>query len=150
MLYKYPQRAFPYTLLVEENRRRGKDMLEFEILDTDAFDENRYFDVLIEYAKDSPEDILMFVECPTGSGKFLTLQRTAAELSRRLLKIFIPDKDSLRPVYGHHHRLSTDPHFCDHFNFYEYFDGDTGRGIGASHQTGWTGLVAKLIQQTNQ
>ena len=90
------------------------------------------------------------VECPTDSGSFLTLKETATEISRRLVRIFLPDKNGIRPVDSHHHRLSTDPHFRDHLNFYEYFHGDTGRGAGASHQTGWTGLVAKLIQQSEE
>lgn len=87
------------------------------------------------------------IECPTGSGKFLTIKEVATEVSRRLLRIFLPDKGGIRPAHNGHHRLSTDPHFRDHLNFYEYFHGETGRGVGASHQTGWTGLVAKLIQQ---
>jgi hypothetical protein len=86
------------------------------------------------------------VECPTGSGNFLTLAGVADELSRRLTRIFLRDPDGRRPVYGHHPRIQSDPHFRDYVHFYEYFHGDNGRGVGASHQTGWTGLVAKLIQ----
>ena len=90
------------------------------------------------------------VECPTDSGNFLTIKEVATEVSRRLIRIFLPDKNGIRPASSHHQRLSTDPHFRDHLNFYEYFHGETGRGVGASHQTGWTGLVAKLIQQSGE
>jgi hypothetical protein len=85
------------------------------------------------------------VECPTGSGCFLTLNEIANEVATRLTKIFLADTDGCRPVYGHHPQLRDHAHFRDHILFYEYFDGDTGRGVGASHQTGWTGLVAKLL-----
>ena len=90
------------------------------------------------------------VECPTGSGTYLTLKDVAAELSKRLIRIFLKDGTGIRPVYRHNKQLASDPHFRDHLNFYEYFHGDTGRGVGASHQTGWTGLVAKLIQQSGE
>ena len=86
------------------------------------------------------------VECPTGSGKFLTLNEVANELSRRLEKLFLTGADGQRPVLKYHAKLATDPHFKDYVLFHEYFHGDTGRGVGASHQTGWTGLVAKLLQ----
>jgi len=86
------------------------------------------------------------VECPTGSGKFLTINEVADELSRRLEKLFLKDADGQRPVLKYHPKLATDPHFRDYILFHEYFHGDNGRGVGASHQTGWTGLVAKLLQ----
>ncbi|HQQ96062.1 MAG TPA: glucosidase [Cyclobacteriaceae bacterium] len=86
------------------------------------------------------------VEHPTGSGKYLTLQEIADELSSRLIKIFERNKAGLRPVTGNNDRLQRDPQFRDYVLFYEYFHGDDGHGLGASHQTGWTGLVAKLIQ----
>ena len=86
------------------------------------------------------------VECPTGSGKFLTINEVAEELSRRVIRLFLKDENGKRPVLAYHEKLATDPHFRDYILFHEYFDGDTGRGVGASHQTGWTGLVAKLIQ----
>jgi hypothetical protein len=86
------------------------------------------------------------VECPTGSGRFLTLDEVAQEIARRLKRIFLKGADGLRPVFGHQPMLQRDAHFRDYVHFYEYFHGDTGRGVGASHQTGWTGLVAKLIQ----
>jgi hypothetical protein len=86
------------------------------------------------------------VECPTGSGKFLTLNEVADELSHRLEKLFLTGADGQRPVLKYHPKLATDPHFKDYVLFHEYFHGDTGRGVGASHQTGWTGLVAKLLQ----
>ena len=70
----------------------------------------------------------------------------ADELSRRLTRLFLRDEHGRRPVFGDNRRLQNDPHFRDHVLFYEYFHGDTGRGVGASHQTGWTGLVAKLLQ----
>lgn len=86
------------------------------------------------------------VECPTGSGKFGTLLDVADELSRRLTRIFLRDEHGRRAVFGEQGKLQDDPHFRDHVLFYEYFHGDNGRGVGASHQTGWTGLVAKLLQ----
>jgi glycogen debranching enzyme len=86
------------------------------------------------------------VECPTGSGCFLSLQEVADELTRRLTRLFLRGADGQRPVLKYHPKLATDPHFRDCVLFHEYFDGDTGRGVGASHQTGWTGLVAKLLQ----
>jgi len=86
------------------------------------------------------------VECPTGSGNLVTIDDVADELSRRLTRLFLPDGHGRRPVARQHEKLATDPHFRDYILFHEYFDGDTGRGVGASHQTGWTGLVAKLLQ----
>jgi hypothetical protein len=86
------------------------------------------------------------VECPSGSGRFLSLDEVAGELSRRLCSLFLKDADGHRPALAIHPKLATDPHFRDHLLFHEYFHGDTGRGAGASHQTGWTGLVAKLLQ----
>jgi hypothetical protein len=86
------------------------------------------------------------VECPTGSGKYLTLLEVADELGRRLTCLFLRDEAGRRPCLGAHEKLQSDPHFRDYLAFHEYFHGDDGRGLGASHQTGWTGLVAKLIQ----
>jgi len=90
------------------------------------------------------------VECPTGSGQMLTLWEVAAELSRRLSRIFLRGNDGRRPVYGGTETLQHDSHWRDFLLFYEYFHGDNGAGIGASHQTGWTGLVAKLLQQSGE
>ncbi|MGE0552510.1 MAG: glucosidase [Gemmatimonadales bacterium] len=87
----------------------------------------------------------LMIECPTGSGRFLTLDEVAAELSRRLIAIFDADGEHGRPALRYHPKLARDPHFRDHLLFHEYFHGDTGRGVGASHQTGWTGLIAKLL-----
>ncbi len=86
------------------------------------------------------------IECPTGSGRMMNLFEVARELSDRLVSIFLRDKDGRRPVYGGTEIFQSDPHWRDLILFYEYFHGDNGAGIGASHQTGWTGLVAKLIQ----
>ncbi len=86
------------------------------------------------------------IECPTGSGRYLTIDGVAAELATRLTGIFLRNDRGERPVFGADRRLQDDPHFRDHVLFHEYFHGDTGRGVGASHQTGWTGLVAKLLQ----
>ena len=86
------------------------------------------------------------VECPTGSGKFLNLNEVAEELSRRLTRLFLKGEDGQRPVLKYHPKLATDPHFKDYVLFHEYFHGDNGRGLGASHQTGWTGLVASLLR----
>ena len=90
------------------------------------------------------------VECPTGSGQMMTLGEVAAELSRRLSRIFLRDDDGRRPVFGDVARFQQDPHWRDYVPFHEYFHGDTGQGVGASHQTGWTGLVAKLLQQSGE
>jgi hypothetical protein len=87
------------------------------------------------------------VECPTGSGQKLTLWQIAEELSRRLIAIFLPNADGRRPVFGGSEVFQRDPNWRDHLLFYEYFHGDDGAGIGASHQTGWTALVAKLLDQ---
>jgi hypothetical protein len=89
------------------------------------------------------------VEYPTGSGRFLTLEQVAAELSQRLTAIFKRDGDGRRPVFGGNERFQSDPHWRDYIPFHEYFHGDNGAGIGASHQTGWTALVAKLLQQSS-
>ncbi len=86
------------------------------------------------------------VECPTGSGVMMNLGEVAKEISRRLVSIFVPDKDGNRPCHGGDLRYATDPQWQDLVLFYEYFHGDTGRGVGASHQTGWTSLVAKLLE----
>jgi len=86
------------------------------------------------------------IECPTGSGNFMSIESAAAEIGRRLTRIFLKDANGRRPVFAQHPRLQEDAHFKDYVLFYEYFHGDTGRGVGASHQTGWTGLVAKLLQ----
>jgi hypothetical protein len=86
------------------------------------------------------------VECPVGSGHFLSLRQVADELSRRLTNLFLRGPDGRRPVFGDDRLQQDDPAFRDHVLFYEYFHGDTGRGVGASHQTGWTGLVALLLQ----
>jgi len=90
------------------------------------------------------------VECPTGSGHFITIREVADELSRRLTKLFLKGEDGQRPVLKYHSKLATDPHFKDYLLFHEYFHGDNGRGVGASHQTGWTGLVAKLLQPRSE
>jgi hypothetical protein len=90
------------------------------------------------------------IECPTGSGKLMTLAEVAAELSRRLSRIFLRGPDGRRPVFGGQEAFQRDPHWRDLILFHEYFHGDNGAGIGASHQTGWTALVAKLLQQTGE
>jgi hypothetical protein len=87
------------------------------------------------------------VECPTGSGNMLNLWEVATELSHRLMGIFRRDEDGRRPVFGSNELFQNDEHWRDYVPFHEYFHGDTGAGVGASHQTGWTGVVAKLIGQ---
>ncbi|HEX3550716.1 MAG TPA: hypothetical protein VHT53_10085 [Candidatus Elarobacter sp.] len=87
------------------------------------------------------------VECPTGSGRSLTLWQVAMELSHRLVNLFLLDPAGRRPFLGEDARLQADPRWRDNIAFHEYFHGDTGAGLGSSHQTGWTGLVAKLIDQ---
>jgi hypothetical protein len=86
------------------------------------------------------------VECPTGSGRQMTLLEVANELAERLTRIFLRGADGRRPVYGSTEKFQEDPHWRDLVLFYEYFHGDNGTGIGASHQTGWTGCVARMIQ----
>jgi glycogen debranching enzyme len=90
------------------------------------------------------------VEFPTGSGQQRTLWEVAAELSRRLSSIFLKDPSGRRPAFGKSEKMQTDPHFRENLLFHEYFHGDDGSGVGASHQTGWTGLVAKLLQQSGE
>jgi hypothetical protein len=85
------------------------------------------------------------VECPTGSGKYMTLFEVAKEIGRRLSSIFLRDTDGRRPVYGGSKKFQEDPHWRDYILFYEYFHGDNGAGLGASHQTGWTGLIARNL-----
>jgi|HubBroStandDraft_4_1064222.scaffolds.fasta_scaffold17137_2 hypothetical protein len=86
------------------------------------------------------------IECPTGSGNRMNLFEVAREIARRLTGIFLRDKSGRRPVYGGTEKFQNDPHWKDYILFYEYFHGDNGAGLGASHQTGWTGIVAKLIE----
>jgi hypothetical protein len=85
------------------------------------------------------------VECPTGSGQRMTLFEVAREISRRLASTFLRDADGRRPVHGGSARFQEDPHWRDLVLFYEYFHGDNGAGLGASHQTGWTGVIARLM-----
>jgi hypothetical protein len=85
------------------------------------------------------------VECPTGSGRFMTLYEVAHELTQRLTRLFLKDNQGRRPVYGGTRKFVDDPHWRDHVLFFEYFHGDNGAGLGASHQTGWTGLIASLM-----
>jgi hypothetical protein len=84
------------------------------------------------------------VECPVGSGNRMTLFEVAKDLTRRLSRIFLKDADGRRPVYGGTKKFQEDPHWRDLILFYEYFHGDNGAGLGASHQTGWTGCIAAL------
>ena len=90
------------------------------------------------------------MECPTGSGNYMTLWDVSQEISRRLTRTFLRDEECHRPVHGGLDAYKNDPHWRDLVLFYEYFHGDTGRGVGATHQTGWTGLVAKLLQQSGE
>ena len=86
------------------------------------------------------------IECPTGSGKLMNLFEVAREITNRLTRIFLRDENGRRPVFGESEKFQKDPHWRDNLLFYEYFHGDNGAGIGASHQTGWTGIIAALIQ----
>jgi len=85
------------------------------------------------------------VECPTGSGRHMNLYQVAEEITRRLAGIFLRGEDGRRPVYGGARKFQEDPHWRDHLQFYEYFHGDNGSGLGANHQTGWTGIIARLM-----
>jgi len=86
------------------------------------------------------------IECPTGSGNMVNLEQATMEITRRLNRMFLRDDKGRRPIFGDCAKMQSDPHFRDHLLFHEYFDGDTGRGLGATHQTGWTALIAKLLQ----
>jgi hypothetical protein len=86
------------------------------------------------------------IECPTGSGKLMNLFEVAREIANRLTRLFLRDENGRRPVFGGAEKFQSDPHWRDHLLFYEYFHGDNGAGLGASHQTGWTGDVALLIE----
>jgi hypothetical protein len=85
------------------------------------------------------------VECPTGSGRQMNLYQVAEEVGRRLANILLKGKDGRRPVYGGPRKFQEDPHWRDYVLFYEYFHGDNGAGLGASHQTGWTGVIARIM-----
>ncbi len=90
------------------------------------------------------------IEFPTGSGQMMDLWQVASQLSTRMIDIFLPDADGNRPVFGGVEKFNRDPHWRNYIPFYEYFHGDNGKGLGASHQTGWTALVAKLIEQRSE
>jgi hypothetical protein len=98
---------------------------------------------LLQYYSYYGNDLI--VECPTGSGRQMNLYQVAEEISRRLAAMFVRDKEGKRPIYGGTSKFQDDPHWRDLVLFYEYFHGDNGAGLGASHQTGWTGLVARLM-----
>jgi hypothetical protein len=85
------------------------------------------------------------VECPTNSGRYMNLYQVAEEIARRSVNIFLQDHNGRRPVYGGAAKFQQDPHWRDCLLFYEYFHGDNGAGLGASHQTGWTGLIARAM-----
>ena len=85
------------------------------------------------------------VEYPVGSGEFINIRDAARVLAERMMNLFKRNKSGERPLYGKHKKFQTDPHFKDYILFYEYFHGDNGKGLGASHQTGWTGLIADII-----
>ena len=86
------------------------------------------------------------VECPTGSGKQMTLYQVAEEITRRLANLFLSDQAGRRPSNGHDMKFQEDPHWRGCIQFFEYFHGDTGAGVGANHQTGWTGVIARAMQ----
>ncbi|WP_212578151.1 hypothetical protein, partial [Vibrio parahaemolyticus] len=87
------------------------------------------------------------VECPTGSGNLMNLWEVSIELERRLSRLFLRGDNGRRPCFGDCEKMQKDPYFRDNILFYEYFDGDNGRGCGAAHQTGWTALIAKILEQ---
>jgi hypothetical protein len=90
------------------------------------------------------------VECPTGSGRLMNLKEVAGELATRLTRLFLPDESGWRPCHGDDERYASDPHWRELALFHEYFHGDTGRGLGANHQTGWTALVVNLLHAVAQ
>jgi hypothetical protein len=85
------------------------------------------------------------VECPSGSGRLMNLYQVAEEITRRLAGMFLKDKNGRRPANGNERKFQDDPHWQDCIQFHEYFHGDTGAGVGASHQTGWTGVIARAM-----
>jgi hypothetical protein len=87
------------------------------------------------------------VECPAGSGRMMNLDEVATELAARLTRLFLPDAEGRRPCHGEDQRYATDEHWRDLILFYEHFHGDSGRGVGASHQTGWTALATRLLHK---
>jgi hypothetical protein len=86
------------------------------------------------------------IECPTGSGQMMNLFEVSKDIANRLTSIFLRDAQGKRPVNGATEKFQSDPHWRDYLQFYEYFHGDNGAGLGANHQTGWTGVVAKMIE----
>ncbi|RYB01671.1 glucosidase, partial [Lichenibacterium ramalinae] len=90
------------------------------------------------------------VECPTGTGVFMNLKQVSEELSRRLSSLFLPDTARRRPCHGEEYRYSVDPYWRELVLFYEHFHGETGRGLGASHQTGWTATVISCLERASQ
>ncbi len=122
------------TLFGGNSNWRGPVWLNMNLLLIEALEKFDYY-----YGPDFK------VECPTGSGNMVTLREAAHEIGRRITRIFLKGEDGERPVLKSHPKLSGDPHFRDYVHFHEYFHGDTGRGLGASHQTGWTGVVARLL-----
>jgi hypothetical protein len=99
---------------------------------------------LLQYYQYYGNDFL--IECPTGSGRRMNLYEVAREIGRRLSTIFLRDDRGRRPLYGGARMFQQDPHWRDLILFYEYFNGDNGAGLGASHQTGWTGIIARIMQ----
>jgi hypothetical protein len=93
-----------------------------------------------------PDDDDFKIECPTGSGGLMNLFEVSQEIAERLARIFLRDDTGRRAVFGGAEKFQNDPHWRDYILFYEYFHGDSGAGLGASHQTGWTGMIARLIQ----
>jgi hypothetical protein len=117
--YHYPQAAFPCDRLVTENARRTRHEPDFELLDTGIVDDRRYRQITADYAKAATDD-------------------------GRLVALYLPDEAGPRPAFGGDPRFGADG-WKDQLLFFEYFDADTGEGLGASHQTGWTGLIADSI-----
>ena len=144
-LYKYPQAAYPYRveylpaesdtgMFGGNSNWRGPIWMPVNALILRA---------LLNYYAYYGDDFT--IECPTGSGRRLTLYQVAEEISRRLVSIFLRDAHGRRPVYGDTRKFQDDPHWRDLILFYEYFHGDNGAGLGASHQTGWTGIIARIM-----
>ena len=166
LLYRYPQAPFPYSRLVAENVARQGSGAEFELADTGVFDDGRYFDIVIEYAKRGPvwfPTTFLIIESlrklgkafgpeftvatPASGHRPIAIKGVAADIATRLKSIFLLDSSGRRPVWGPNPRFPDDPAWRDELQFFEYFHGDDGTGLGASHQTGWTALVANLIDE---
>jgi hypothetical protein len=145
MLYKYPQKAYPYEDLVQTNKKRSRSEAEYELLDTGVFDHDRYFDVFTEYAKAGPDDLLIAITAHNRGDQDAALHLLPTLWFRNTW--WSDETPQSRPILSAR-EVSKDPSWKDLILFYEYFHGDNGAGLGASHQTGWAGAIAYLMKMS--